>query len=502
MRKMRKLTAVLALVAFVFCFIAPVAAMAEEDAAAPANPGSITILDAAADANGDDGQYDLFRIFDLTHSGTHVAYTVNSSWTAFFATGAGAGYLVNSNKDADGNDLGLNPIAFNGETKYINITSGDDAANFANDAIAFAVDNGITPVTTAKGDGEVTVSNLALGYYLVYPHGAADKNGHSDGSVCSLTSTLPDAEVHIKANYPTITKNADKENVELGEVVTYTISGVVPDTTGYTNYTYTVADTMEDGLTFNEDVEVTIGGEEVDVVATKDGNGFTVTIPVMNSETVHAGDAIAITYTATVNENAANVGIVGNANSATLTYSNNPFISTETVTNPPVVTKVYTEKIVITKVDGEDNDVTLQGVKFVLKNSAGKYYALDENGAVEWVDAIEDAKEVTTDADGVAEFFGLKDGTYYVHETETIEGYNMLTEDVTVTVAYAEDGTLTDAEAEDVPPTGVLVTIANFAGTALPSTGGIGTTIFYAVGAALVLGAGVLLVTKRRMSAE
>ena len=156
----------------------------------------------------------------------------------------------------------------------------------------------------------------------------------------------------------------------------------------------------------------------------------------------------------------------------------------------------------MTKKDG--NGQPLANAGFVIKNSAGKYYKLTTTttgegdaavttNAVTWVDAEADATEYTSDAQGaVTAFTGLANGTYTLVEKTVPAGYNKA-EDQTFIIA---EHTYTAANLEQTAQ------VVNNAGSVLPSTGGIGTTIFYIVGAVLVIGAGIVLVTRRRISFE
>ena len=488
-----------------FAFIVPVTAMADPET------GSITINNTVEGKS-----YDLYKIFDLTYktviTGTgddekttvQAAYTIDSNWTAFFNSDGGGEYIVDSNKNEDGKSLGLNSITVGNDIKYINITQ-ENIAKFAKAALSYAIEKKVNAdrTMTSTKDGSATVNRLGLGYYLVYPCGAGDSTVEN-GSICSLTSTTPNATVNIKADYPTIKKEVNDINPEIGQTITYTITGKVPDTTGYTSYTYEVKDIMSEGLTYKDDVTVKINEETVSASPVADdtiNNGFHIAIDV-KSQQANVGKDIVITYTATVNEKAV-VGSTGNANSAVLIYSNNPSDLESKTTNPPVVVKVYTAKLVIDKVDGNADDKTantakLAGAKFVLTKTVEeektKYYKYDNN-VVSWVDNQADATEVTTDVYGAASFNGLKNGTYSLVETEAPAGYNKLAEAVPVTISYKSES---DEEVRQEQ----VKTIANYSGSVLPSTGGIGTTIFYAVGGVLVVGAGVLLITRKRMSVE
>lgn len=288
--------------------------------------------------------------------------------------------------------------------------------------------------------------------------------------------------------------------------------------------------TTSTGLTFDGTSSITVKIGETELAATDytvstEKPDFELTIDMLKTEGEKKvakytyGAAITITYTATVNSNA--VTQVDN-NTATLTYNNNPKDDKSTGTTPPVEVKTYSAKVKILKVDKNNTSTKLEGAQFVLRcktpgttgtvtAQAGNYYKFtpaegETKAKTEWIavdpDTVTDliaageAKNitvVTTDANGEASFDGLEDGTYELIEIVAPDGYNLLTSPTEVTIAgNSEDaGTLT-----------VSSEIGNSSGTVLPSTGGIGTTIFYVVGAILVIGAGVVIVTRRRMNVQ
>lgn len=454
--------------------LAMVLSMAPAAYAAETTTGTITIS-----GTTEKKVYELYKIFDLTMAGASaVAYTIDEDWTAFFA-GDGADYIVDTNTGS------LNAITVDGKTKYINITESN-VAEFSQAALAYAAGKEADTSQSALGD-VLVFSDLALGYYLVYPQGASQvKDGYF--CICSLTSTVPDAEVVVKAEYPAIEKTDDAVSADVGQTVTYNITGEVPDTTGYKTYEYTIRDVMTDGLTFQKNVIVHFGEELIGVNPDYETveNGFVLTFDMTKWQN-YVGQPITVTYTAIVNENAVEVGTV-EKNSATLTYDHDPGDNTQKTTNPPVEEEVYSSQIVIDKVDGE-NGTKLSGAEFVLLNSDGKYYKL-ENGAVSWVDTEEAATVVTTDENGAAGFKGLKNGVYDLKEIKSPDGYNLLTKTVEVRV--------NDADTSEVSVS-VTSVVENNSGTTLPSTGGMGTTMLYTTGGILVLAAMVLLVTKKRM---
>jgi len=495
----------------------------------PTTPtGSIQITSPKTDPNAAKTTYEAYKIFDMTTDGsapsgvyTAVAYTINAAWADFFSTGKpGAAYIVDTDTGS------LNAITVGGEKKYINITDSN-VADFAKAAFAYAQTKPVAAATSIEvdqGAAEVKFTNLPLGYYMIYPKGASVR---IEPSLVSLTNTSPNGTVKQKAEYPKLTKVADDISTEIGQKVTYTLSSNVPDTTGFKAYEFTFKDKTSDGLTYdgNGSVTVKIGGTTLTAntdytfaASPAGGNDFELTINLLKAkagtdpveyEAKYAyNDLIEVTYTATVNATA--VSKIDN-NHATLTYHNDPKDDTKKETTPPVEVKTYSSKVVIDKVDGNSTTTKLPDAKFVLRAktlgadkhesdlAAGKYYNYT-SGSVSWVavtnedaDALAantDITIVTTNASGEAEFVGLEDGVYELIEVVAPNGYNRLTTPVEFTIAGSDS---------DVSKLTVTATVENKSGAQLPSTGGIGTTIFYVVGGILVLGAAVTLVSKKRM---
>lgn len=490
--------------------------------AATITTGDITIK---STTNGK--TYGLYRMLDAVASedGEKVAYSIksNSAWYSFISK-----YLVDENNT----DNTLTPVVIYSQTastkdtvKYLNLTDANIVA-FANAAHDFA--KNLTADKTVSGTGsDVTVKDLPLGYYLIFPYGATEQNDESDGSIVSINTNAPSAEVVIKAKYPEINKTADDISVEVGQVVNFEITGNVPDTTGYKTYTYKVSDVMSDGLTFNKDVVVTIGGTAytpADGKLVYANDGFTLTFDnfiaeIANEEleNIIVGAPISIKYTATVNDNAVmNI----ETNTAKLDYTHRP--TGETTNTPPVVVYLYSAQIEVLKVDGADEKTLLKGAEFVLRqkgtNKYYKYTAATETAKakVSWV-VVEDLEKIkesdatikVTDENGYLSFDGLEDGNYELVEITAPEGYNLLTDPIdakiTNTIVIEENGKETlvnNAEVKDVEVVGFEATVKNYTGAELPSTGGIGTTLFVTFGSIIALGAALVFVTNKRMAKE
>ncbi|MBQ3150397.1 MAG: SpaH/EbpB family LPXTG-anchored major pilin [Clostridia bacterium] len=385
------------------------------------------------------------------------------------------------------------------------IEGSADLQAFAAEALQAAKDAGIAPASVTGGeDNKATFENLAFGYYVI-------EDDATTTPVSALMLRTTSETVTIKADKPAIEKkidgDEDKDNSTLGlvdyntatvgEEVPYVITSKVPDMTGYDSYTFVVTDTFSAGLTFNNDIAITIGEElEADVDYTVEIDGQKVTITFVDFIQYAKNTDIVITYSATVNENAV-IGTEGNPNAVNLTYSNNPQITESKETTPDDVVYTYLADLVINKTGNDDQP--LEGAVFsVLHN--------DEVIATGTSD--EYGKVIFTWVNGV----GLKDGeTYTIHEDMAPAGYNEA-DDITFKVICTDptapetactwsvenDENVSYSEDDEY----FVTTIKNLTGSLLPETGGIGTTIFYIVGALFVIGAIVYLVAKKKSSVE
>ena len=399
-------------------------------------------------------------------------------------------------------------------------------------------------LTTATGsantvtEGKYVISDLAAGYYLV-----KDKDGSLTGENDSYTEyivkVVSNTTATPKSDVPTVqkkvkdinnsTENAmtdwqDSADHDIGDSVPFQLKATLADNvSSYTTYKVVFHDTQSKGLTYNNDAKVYINGTETDgftVTATVNADGTTtLTVKCDDVKALGAGNSSVITveYTATLNEKAV-LGSAGNPNEVYLEYSNNPNKSetgdNETGETPKDVVIVFTYKTIISKitknpnfdpeVEGSEEYIPLTGAEFTLE----KY----NTETKEWK-AI---TVVKNDEGTTFTFTGLDDGNYRLTETVTPAGYNSIAPiEFTVTAEHDIEsnnpaltsltGNVTSGEITFKPslPEGSLSTnVVNNAGSTLPETGGIGTTIFYVLGGMLVVCAVVLMVSKKRMSAE
>ena len=452
--------------------------------------GSITIYDAAV------GQtYTIYQILDLesyNNEARAYAYKATTAWNTFINSEAIKGIYVEV--DAQG---------------YVTWKGDADAAAFAKLAQKYAKDNSIanqgsvTATTTT-----VSFNGLDLGYYLV---------DTTLGTLCSLDTTNPDVVMEEKNEAPTNVKTVEEDSTgawgatndaDIGQVVNF--KSTITAQPGAENYVF--HDSMSAGLTYTGDAKIyTDEAMTQELAATNytvndtpdDSDTFDITFEQDYLNTITAETKLYVKYSATLNASA-KVGIDGNPNVSKLSYGE---INQETgkpgSTTPPSETNTYTWDVDVFKytMNGE-TEKALAGATFTLsKNADGsKPIALVSEGnnvyRVAKTNETVTVTEITTDATGKFTIKGLDADTYYLTETAAPAGYNKLAAPVTIVIG--ENGVVNGTTEA---PQGVdEVKVLNQSGTELPSTGGIGTTIFYIVGGVLVVGAVVLLVTKKRMN--
>lgn len=381
-----------------------------------------------------------------------------------------------------------------------------------------------TPVKEVSSSADNTViGGLVAGYYLV-----KDKDGTQDSTSDAYTKfivqVVGDTSTKVKSDVPTVEKKVkdtndstgvtsdwqDSADYDIGDDVPFQITGTMPSNIAdYTKYTYTFTDTMSAGLTYTANTaKITIGTKDVtssfEETVTANNDGTTVTwactdLKSITGVTIDASTKVIVTYDATLNKKAV-TGSAGNPNTVYLTYSNNPNEGGEgTGKTPEDKNVVFTYKTVVNKVDQDQK--SLAGAGFTLQKKVNGTYT--------------DVKTFTAGTDITFTFTGLDDGDYKLIESTTPAGYNTI-DDVEFTISATHDtteddpklltlsGDVTSGTATFAPDktAGSLTTqIVNKKGSVLPSTGGIGTRMFYVFGGCLVAAAVVLLALKKRREA-
>ena len=475
-------------------------------AASSSNDGKITINNAVS------GQtYTIYRILELEYDQTNNAYryTAVAAWNAFINTRS--------------SDLKVDNAT--GTVTWVNSDKNNNSSaiqNFADAAGKWASDNTIANDGSQKASGStVTFTDLPLGWYLVV-------SSLSNGAICSIGTTDKEVTINEKNGAPTVDKEVleDSTNTygkgndaDVGDTVTFRATIKVTDGDPKN---YVLHDKMSDGLTFKGITSVTrtnAGTSTSDTLnenthyTLKQGAGVTVdpncTFELAFKENVlKPNDVVVVEYTAVINEKAV-IGSTGNPNEATLEYKDGTRGTSSS-------TKTYTWKIDIYKYFQDSIAVKkpLQGATFVLyrQNSSNiPVYAKISADKIEWVTEKEQATPLTSDKEGKIAISRLDADTYYLEETKAPTGYNPLTSPIEIkiehstmnetsasaTITYKQQGT--EDSATNITSTENRVEVENKTGTTLPSTGGMGTTLFYVVGGGLMVAAIVLLVTKKRM---
>ena len=428
-----------------------------------------------------------------------------------------------------------------GRTKFGNAADKAKTITTEADAKAFAVEVAKYLTDPAAGTGTDSITVSGPGYYLIKNTSVGEGEVFTD----YILRVVGDVKVNPKSGKPTLDKQIRHNETgvwgvvgdnQIGDTVEFRTLTTVPIVSGYTQYTYVIHDEMSAGLTSNvrsnEDVTIKVNDETVldknyytVTVDPENANKFTVTVDVLNAikdGKMVAGDTLYTYYTGILNENAKVYNDGKQDNKAYLEYSNNPHNNTTTNKTPEKVVYDWTFKMEVNKIDGESN-APLSDAKFVLsKNGSRSLGTIGDDGTPsntkDLISLIENSDGSYTVAPaghtgtyvmtaGNITIKGLDDATeYYLYETKAPAGYNRLTDAVKfkITADYDETGknctSVTTKVNEDAPQAGLSITVKNNKGAALPSTGGIGTTLFYVIGGGLMAVAAVLLVTKKRMN--
>lgn len=490
-----KLIKKIAAIMFAFMMVVSMSCNVKADDTTPTTgeTGTITINNAV------DGQtYTIYKLLDLesyepkkNEQGEEIgnySYKPNKDWNNFISTAV----------DSAGNNYF--EVDENGYARW-NVDK-TKTAEFAQKALAYAKDEAhpIEGISKNKEVGEtLKFTNQSLGYYLV---------DSSVGALCSLNTTNPNVTIVEKNGVPSVEKNIVDSNknttdnyANIGDVVKY--KTIITAQGGAQNYV--LHDTMDKGLTFNNNVTVKISGKTEDLIQDQDyelitnptDKTCTFEIKFMDTflKAINAETKIEVTYSATLNADAKIYE--ANENTTYLTYGNNNKTTdrkTHTVTYEIKVLK-YTKT----------TDNPLANAKFSLYNTetGGTIYKLvQKTDTTNYRLAMTDEDgitEITTNDKGKFSIQGLKPGDYWLEETAAPKGYNKLTKRIKVHINEAGNYVIND---ENTGSPISQVNVENKTGTVLPSTGGAGTTVIYLIGGALVLGSGVVLATKRRVKGK
>ena len=430
--------------------------------------GTITVNKAIVDET-----YSIYRILDLEtydKANNHYIYRANANWETFVNDATlGGKYLEAKNDNGKG------------ATYYV-WKENADVVEFTKEALKYATDNHIQAVASTKATTTtVKFENLDLGYYLVKSTvGALLHLDTTDpnGVVEEKNPRIPDVDKVVKEHS---TGNYGKQPpASIGDTVDF--RATIKVGAGFTDYI--LRDKMSAGLTLNKDsIKVSVGNTIVNsnnYTVAYDVNGDTFTITFKNEyiSALPRNTIITVDYSAVLNENAIVEG-VGNPNEVSLKYGDN----NETTKKE---TKTYTYAFDLVKTNKDNQE--LSGAKFKLLDKDGneiKVVKVDGN-TYRVATANETGVEIEA---GRVVIKGLDAGTYYLEETKAPEGYNRLTSNIEVVVTkISANNTIERAN----------INVVNYTGNELPETGSIGTTLFVTLGSILVLGFGLLLVTKLR----
>jgi len=399
----------------------------------------------------------------------------------------------------------------------------------------------------ADSGDDYKISGLDAGYYIVIDQGEV---GTDDGYSKHIIHVVGDVTVAPKVSVPTLEKTVSRDDISYVKAVSTSFSDTVyfqldaqlHDRMGdFEKFYMEFTDTLPAGLTFVEgSIEVVIrnGSTETEVPAAGNYEVYASedspivqivfsdiknTIATVTGVGAVAADHVIIKYRTKLDQDYAVIGGAGNDNTAILEYSANPNVTGDAYDEnlgetSPSKAYVYTYQLVLHKVDGVDNH-NLEGATFKLSRAtaSGFEYATvdaESRNITGWVLDKANGSDLTTDAAGLVKVNGLASTTtYYLEETAAPISYNLIEETMNVTINATADAsgelqTLsattayggTSVESVNMGAGSIQVKVPNVKGTVLPSTGGMGTTLFYVAGGAMMVSAAAILLAKKRFA--
>lgn len=490
-----------------------------------ASAASITITSSAPEGAEDTTEYTYYEIFRASIDGDNVVYYIPVSTKGTALKTLVDAITITKGEDDDATTIDVFSFTQSADGTRWNVTVNDAIEDTDGEAIATALNTSAIKAAAlasdkfAQSNGSAVADNLDPGYYLVT----------STLGTKLVLQTLNDVSIATKNSYPTNSKSASKVNLNVGDQITYTITVSIP-ASATVGETVTVHDTLDSHLAILDDddeiaasaddynITATVGTTAVtlsDATAAEGGETFAKSFTITSAM---LGQDVVITYKAELLSTAADD--TGYVNEAVTNYSDYETVPTEV--------KVYTFDFDLdknftgvadadaddyeatfvlytadeyAKITDDDDKTTATAISFITDTTG--YVKADSNDTGSSTDIVVNGADVSN-------IRGLTAGVYYLVETATEEGFNLLTDPVVITITDTTTGTQPDITPAhtvsyvigDADAATGTVTVANQSGSVLPSTGGMGTTIFYIIGAILVIGAGVVLVTRRRMNVQ
>ncbi|MBR6443356.1 MAG: isopeptide-forming domain-containing fimbrial protein [Clostridia bacterium] len=486
-----------------------------------ASAATITI-NQTADGEVGAESYNMYKIFDVTKASSvqedvteepgegeaeGFSYTISTSNPWFNVLGSVTDGTWNA---AQGQEWVTLTHLAGDSTKYAVHWANDnsEAAAKAFSAYLMSKKGKITPNATMTSDSGTATETVDDGYWLI-----------ESTLGTSLILATTNITINTKNSYPTAEKSVKETNYSVGDMVPYTIEIELPATVDYTKPVI-VHDTMDSVLALNTSSvhgKVTDDNDFDDHITLIQSSGFA-----DDHEETHAAATGKTLFDLKldISSLAPAAGATATAKKITITYEaellstaaadteyvNKEFVEYSEYKTPEDEAEIKTYDFQLKKTFSGEPDANLEATFILVTDSS------DETTAITFItDDTGYVKTDSDDADGAATLTvkgdeaginvrGLKAGKYYLIEKTTADGYNLLNTSIEVTID--ESGNATVGSSNMFQASDSTITVNNQSGTVLPSTGGIGTTVFYVIGGLLILGAAIILVARRKAESK